>query len=237
MLAPDGELIGKIGYKRTQWYLRKNLAILISENPTIIQLKFEPKGRGSVGDLFYLSNRENKCVVCGCEDKNNLTKHHIIPYCFRRCLPDFIKRHTSHDIIMLCEKCHNKYERFATQRKHELADQYKVSRTVIRFVDKKLLKAKKYATILLKNEVFDISDNMYLYLMKFTNRNIISKKHLVKMSVTNPYKIRIYGISYAKEIVKKIEDLDVFIVDWRKHFINTMNPRFMPKFWDVNKRC
>jgi hypothetical protein len=35
--------------------------------------------------------------------------------------------------------------------------------------------------------------------------------------------------------LKTKQDIQDFIVFWRKHFIDTMNPKFMIDFWDINR--
>jgi hypothetical protein len=42
------------GAKKVTWYLRRGLARVVSENPTTIQLNFEPRGRGHADDMYYL---------------------------------------------------------------------------------------------------------------------------------------------------------------------------------------
>lgn len=76
MIAPDGEVLSNCDSKKIQWYLDKDLAEIVSENPLTIRLNFEPNGRtGSskplkdlYDDHFYTVARENKCVVCGKSD-------------------------------------------------------------------------------------------------------------------------------------------------------------------------
>ena len=34
--------------------------------------------------------------------------------------------------------------------------------------------------------------------------------------------------------VSKIKDIKEFIVDWRRHFIETMDPKFLPEKWSIN---
>lgn len=43
------------------------------------------------------------------------------------------------------------------------------------------------------------------------------------------------GQTYGEMLASKIEDLHEFMVFWRKHFIETMNPQHMPPNWDINK--
>jgi hypothetical protein len=47
MVAPDGEVLSNCDSKKIKWYLDRDLAEVISENPLTIRLKFEPNGRES----------------------------------------------------------------------------------------------------------------------------------------------------------------------------------------------
>lgn len=53
MLAPDGDLLCYCDTTRVKWYLKKNLATVVSEKPYIIKLNFEPtaRGRGELNEL------------------------------------------------------------------------------------------------------------------------------------------------------------------------------------------
>lgn len=46
ILAPDGEILCKCDRKKVEWYLSKNLATKLEDDPLVIQLNFEPNGRG-----------------------------------------------------------------------------------------------------------------------------------------------------------------------------------------------
>lgn len=69
----------------SQWYLERDLAVLIDEDPPTIQLKFSPAGSGNSGSEFYLSEKQNRCVSCGL-DKDYL-RHSIVPHSYRKFLP------------------------------------------------------------------------------------------------------------------------------------------------------
>ena len=43
-------------------------------------------------------------------------------------------------------------------------------------------------------------------------------------------------VQYGKAILEFYKDLDDFASIWRKHFIETMDPKFMPEHWDINRR-
>jgi hypothetical protein len=109
ILSPSGEHVGFSSMSKINWYLQRGLADLIvdSENATSqIQLRFEPKGRKEFETEFYLSPKNDECVVCG--SSIHLLQHSIIPYEFRNYLPEFMKSRLTHDCILSCIQCHHK---------------------------------------------------------------------------------------------------------------------------------
>ena len=103
--APDGEKLGTCDYEKADWYLNKGMAEQVREDPFTVRLKFEPSGR-PVGDCdkFYLTPKNNCCVVCG--EKESLVRKNVIPQEYRKHFPDIMKNHQSHDILLLCGACH-----------------------------------------------------------------------------------------------------------------------------------
>ncbi len=71
----DGEHIFNCSWKKQNWYVKRDLAEIIQEDPLIIRLKFTTAGKGNFDDPYYLQERKNLCVCCG--SQSNLTKHHI----------------------------------------------------------------------------------------------------------------------------------------------------------------
>jgi hypothetical protein len=113
-LDPQGNPLFYCTQKKANSYLRKDIATLISDNPFIFQLNFEPKGRGDSHKL----PKENKCTKCGIDD--NLTRHHVIPYFLRKLMSSESKNHRSDDVVPLCVSCHSKYEKSSERLKRSL---------------------------------------------------------------------------------------------------------------------
>jgi len=76
MLAPDGVCLSNCDKKKAEWYVERNLAKVVAEDPYTVQLNFEPSNRSrsrangeeDLDDEFYVTERENKCVVCGLKE-------------------------------------------------------------------------------------------------------------------------------------------------------------------------
>jgi hypothetical protein len=114
ILAPDGTTLCTCGSKKISWYLSKGLAVLEEEEPLTIRLKFEPRGRGHADDAYYLSDKENRCCVCGHEGQ--YLRHSVVPHAYRQHFPPQMKSHLSHDIVLMCVGCHQRCNLFDTRR-------------------------------------------------------------------------------------------------------------------------
>ena len=73
-------------------------------------------------DEFYVENRKNICVVCGSE--KDYSRFFIIPTLYRPHLPEVMKSHRSHDIVLLCFGCHDKASRSQDKLKYELVSKH-----------------------------------------------------------------------------------------------------------------
>ena len=99
VLSPDGHLMFRCDEKKANWYIKRNLAEIISNDPLIVKLKFQPKGLGNHNKKYGLSVIENICVVCGSDEF--LTRHHVVPTCYRKFFPLEKKSHNFHDVLSL----------------------------------------------------------------------------------------------------------------------------------------
>uniref|UniRef100_A0A0G4I5E9 3'-5' exonuclease domain-containing protein n=1 Tax=Chromera velia CCMP2878 TaxID=1169474 RepID=A0A0G4I5E9_9ALVE len=57
-------------------------------------------------DLYYVSPKENRCVVCG--SRQHFLRFHVVPSCYRTHFPAEFKSHGSHDVLLLCVPCHER---------------------------------------------------------------------------------------------------------------------------------
>lgn len=86
MQAPDGELLCTCDRKKATWYVEMNLGTVVSDDPYIVRLNFEPSGRavGEVGK-FYQQPKMNRCVTCGASD--SYIRKNVIPLEYRKYFP------------------------------------------------------------------------------------------------------------------------------------------------------
>lgn len=237
VLRPSGELLFLTNKSRFDWYLKKGLSDQIDE--FTIKLNFEPNGPGPVHP-FYLIERPSVCVVCGSEE--NLTRHHLIPYCYRTAMPDVYKNHSSHDVLLMCFDCHQIYEcEHALKLRHYLADKYQAPLNG-KFNYKKYKnynQAIGYASTLIEHSdkmplenrqrLHDfIQDYFGVEVTDALLQRVANFKKITKASKHPDF------VSHGKLVVDKLEDIHEFFILWRKHFLCTMKPEYMSEHWDID---
>ncbi|XP_031473178.1 protein RRP6-like 3 isoform X2 [Nymphaea colorata] len=121
--ASDGRLLCYCDKKKLEWYLDRDLAKLVEDDPPAIMLLFEPKGRPEDEDnTFYIQSKKNMCVGCG--EKSHYLRYRIIPSCYRLHFPEHLKSHRSHDIVLLCVDCHEVAHAAAEKYKKQIAVEF-----------------------------------------------------------------------------------------------------------------
>lgn len=118
---PSGIHMFTCGEKKAQWYLERSLAEQIGRRS--IMFKFTPKGHGfNTNELFGRVSRKNICVVSGVD--YGLQRHHIVPYSYRKYLPEKFKSKNHHDVVLINHNIHAQYEKEANKYKKELSEKY-----------------------------------------------------------------------------------------------------------------
>ncbi|CAH9089268.1 unnamed protein product [Cuscuta europaea] len=131
--ANDGRLLCYCDRRKLEWYLNRDLAKLVEEDPPAIMLLFEPKGRPEDEDNdFYIQSKKNICVGCG--ERNHYLRYRIIPSCYRMHFPEHLKSHRSHDIVLLCVDCHEIAHAAAERFKKKIAVEFEIPLFVRRVV-------------------------------------------------------------------------------------------------------
>lgn len=243
---PDGTLMFLCLEKRARWYLDRGLATVTAEDPLTIQLNFEPKGKGGADQedfLYALGEKKNSCVVCGSEDLETLTRHHVVPYEYRKFFPEEFKARSGHDIVAICREDHDIYENaHATKLKRNLEKELGVeSADSVYKSNSHIAKAHSYAKLLMDpDRVLSIPEGRVQYFMKEIKR-VFGKKNLAEIVEINVRKITSERMeTVARQVVEKLEGdpekIQDFIEMWRKHFLENMNPRHMPEGWRVEHR-
>jgi len=258
IMDPDGEFLCNCDKRKTEWYLKRELATLITEEPFTIQLKFKPIGRDNRSqkqiedDLFYTEPRDNSCVCCGA--KNNLQKYHVIPTTYRQHLPKSCKAHRSHDILLLCSICHCKSTKNAEELMKELYDKYIAPQQTEEKAEmqRNMRKAKNLAKRMIEMKGKEQTEDLTKALTKITKSLIgaiipLEEQKIIKPlsnteAIENEKLEEIAKLNNDIEesagaiVVRSINNIEEFIKMWRKRFVEHIKPRFLPKGWSVEHR-
>lgn len=237
-LAPTGEILFRCDQRKMGWYLEKQLATQVDE--LTFQLKFEPQGSGHQGDPFFLQERENRCVVCGTEEK--LTRHHIVPYCYRKFFPKVLIPYGPYDVMMLCLTHHKAYEVFAKAFRKELSNEYDVAFTaeIISYPHDNPTQFRAisaaFALVRYSKQMPEKrQEQLRTWIRKYLQKDEIYEADL-DMLMQLGKNTKTVSIPHGKLIMDAVTDLDVFMCRWRRHFIEKMNPQFLPKHWDPERK-
>lgn len=128
MYARSGELLCFTDKKRLLWYIRKGLAeeVVLGADPLTVRLLFDHKDNDqrSGHHHFYSTARLNRCVSCGAS--SYFLRYRVVPSCYRRAMPERLKSHRSHDVLLLCIGCHEVAQRSAEEVKKEIARDFNI---------------------------------------------------------------------------------------------------------------
>lgn len=229
-----GNLLFRGKEEKGKWYIERGLAKFIGQENDInkYKLTFITKGPGHKGNSFELSYKKNICVVCG--EKYGLTRHHVIPECYSRYYLNKKENRVRniHDVLPLCSICHKKYEHYATQFKRKLAEEYNVP---FEGIFKYPPKVTSYANTLIKYKdkiPFEKRKEMENIIINFLGKKDDLYKNIKLLSKVKRKPIKYYG----ELVVEKIKDFEDFNTRWRQHFLETMNPKYLSKFWKIRRK-
>jgi len=258
---PNGKHMFTCGEKKAKWYLDRDLAFINDENK--ITLTFTPKGDGYKDDeIFGKSIRKTICVVSG--KSYGLQRHHIVPYCYRTHFPPEFKSKNHHDVVLINHKIHSDYERIASDYKDEIAKIYGIGTiSELNTKYTKLLRdsSSTYGIPMnLLNSIFNsfglISEETkidklkqiskhtkipfnklcsYNYIQLYSIYRYLKEKHEIEKERVRNKNRNDYDHGYQLSLKLDTDDkIEEFIKLWRKHFINTMKPKYMPTGWSVD---
>jgi hypothetical protein len=240
--APDGHEMFHCNAQKALWYLNRDIADVISNDPPTLRLKFSPGGPGHIGDVYYLTPKVNQCVVCA--STKDLNRHHVMPRVFRRYMPECIKDHNYHDVLLMCIDCHERYEVEAAKLKQEICKEFgfDINDGGGQIYLPEVGNAVKAARALLHygHEIPEPRKSILLNTVKeyLKDLNVIevTKEDLEEVASHFPWKRPEGGQkNYGEYVVEKIGDIQVFTERWRRHFLEVMNPQYLPEYWDIHK--
>ncbi|KAI5102377.1 exonuclease 3'-5' domain-containing protein 2 [Silurus meridionalis] len=246
--APDGQPLCTCDKKKAKWYLDKGIGELVSEKPFIVRLLFEPSGRPESQKDYYLTAKENVCVVCG--KVESYIRKNIVPHEYRRHFPAEMKDHNSHDILLLCTSCHaasNVYDGFLKQ---QLADEFSAPQgceegvRLLEDSDRRRVRSAARALLSTSNSMppsrrEELLSVVRAYFCKEEEEKEVSEELLhtaanLETRIFNesyvPHGLKVVQ-AYAEQGLRGLIDLER---RWRQHFLSSMQPNFLPPLWSVD---
>nr|XP_057934465.1 exonuclease 3'-5' domain-containing protein 2 [Doryrhamphus excisus]XP_057934466.1 exonuclease 3'-5' domain-containing protein 2 [Doryrhamphus excisus] len=245
--APDGQPLCTCDKKKAKWYLDKGIGVLQSEDPFVVRLLFEPSGRPDSQQDYYLTAKENLCVVCGKAD--SYIRKNIVPHEYRRHFPSEMKDHNSHDILLLCTSCHaasNVHDGFFKQ---QLADEFAApqgceegvrlmedpERRRVRSAARALLTSAEGLPELRRKELQAMIKSFF---------GVSSEREPTgeELQAAASLETRIFNEAYVPHGLKVVRahgerglrGLMELERRWRQHFLNAMRPKHLPPLWSVH---
>ncbi|KAI7892145.1 uncharacterized protein EV154DRAFT_505770 [Mucor mucedo] len=258
------KLMFRCNQKKADWYLKRDLAVLLPKESRSIKLTFEAKGDGHKKGDYMVEDRNNMCVACG--STKDLSIHHVVPEMYRQWMPLVIKAKSSRDLLLLCQHCRLSYEPSAMDFKKRCVREFNIPLEGRGWVSLPHYKvAKKAASALkmhsnvipadrqvtLKTTVFDFwekhgSEVDEELAAKDTEENWDSILEVCSTLVDHfkgPDYIE-HANSAIEQLTKTVEldsegretwpDLEDFIKDWRRHFLRNLDPEFLSELWTVD---
>ncbi|XP_053241041.1 exonuclease 3'-5' domain-containing protein 2 isoform X2 [Podarcis raffonei] len=241
--APDGQPLCTCDRKKAQWYLDKGIGELVSMDPFIVKLQFEPSGRPESKVDYYLTVKENLCVVCG--KRESYIRKNIVPHEYRKHFPIQMKDHNSHDVLLLCTSCHAISNYYDNHLKQQLAEEFGAPigceegvrlledpiRRQVRSGARALLNAdslphaRKEELLQVIKDYFDsvtVSPEMLQEAAGLETR-ICNENYM-------PHGLKVVQC-FSRGGLRSLMQLER---RWRQHFLDVMQPRYLPTQWSVS---
>ena len=233
IISNGGNLLATISDRKANWYLKKGLAIETLPPigyPRAIKLKFEADVNRTPKP-FEINVNENKCVICGKENK--LTRHHVIPWVIRKHFPLQHKQYARQWCVLLCVECHENVELF-TQPLYkekfpqgtEIKRNTNIALQMIKHnghLDK--LSTEKFAN-LLEHSTYKSVEEIPPY--KNKNKNEFRKT----LSIQHKLEIK----KWALKFIHEHDDIKGTKTYFRELFL-TMNPKYLPEgYLDIEQK-
>ncbi|XP_065887256.1 exonuclease 3'-5' domain-containing protein 2-like isoform X2 [Dysidea avara] len=231
LLAPDGPLVATASRKKLE---ETNLGEMVDESP--LTAKLQPKEHHPEDNSCH---RRRICVVCGEEEKNFIHKH-VIPLEYRKHFPVHMKERFSHDVLLLCPLCHQLSCQQDSYYREYLVSYYNapVNGTGKLKGDVWLQQVRNHARALQNHHkipearVYQLMDT----LKTFYRVDDITDHMIQEAANIDPRSANDDFISHGQKVVETVTQegkLIEFQISWRKHFLDSMKPQYLPPQWSI----
>ncbi|XP_033113079.1 exonuclease 3'-5' domain-containing protein 2-like [Anneissia japonica] len=242
--APDGRQLCICDFKKAEWYVRKGIGTVVSEDePYTVRLNFEPAAIPSSDQEYYLQDKENICVVCGRGDM--YMRKYVVPHEYRRYFPKKMRHHSSHDVLLLCIDCHLESWNHDQFLRRQLANECNADfdRNNSEYIeDHTVLKVRSAAKALLRNrctipepriKILESTVKNY-YNVDTVDDTLLEKTVNLETRILNEEFTGSHGKKVVMHKARQKDGLLEFERMWRRHFVNTMKPQFLPALWSID---
>ena len=192
------------------------------------------------------SDKKNECVACG--NTEHHMRHYVVPFAYRTLFPKKFKSHLSHDVVILCPTCQVFCDQQRQLRMKEIEGRLRIPGEEFRaqpeLRDSRLYHLRSCALALMKSR-------KKLPEEKIKNYEMLVKEYLnipADTSLTNEQIQTVANVDYKTEnpdyisgpelVINSLGDDEQKIIDfikgWRRHFLDTMRPKHLPKGWGVD---
>ena len=185
-------------------------------------------------------------------------RHFIVPYCYRTLLLPHFKMHLSHDVVILCPSCHfaadqrlqrrkTELERYERRRVHEQSAQAELVDPAIQRVQRAANALLKWNETLPESKVSQYEELVRQWWLEESgdepcDHDGISRVQLeracqLQSRIRNPLCVsstRVVISSLQKDGAFDEDACARFVRDWRRHFVDSMMPRFLPTGWSID---
>nr|XP_030711206.1 exonuclease 3'-5' domain-containing protein 2 isoform X2 [Globicephala melas] len=241
--APDGQPLCTCDRRKAQWYLDKGIGELVSEEPFVVKLQFEPAGRPESPGDYYLMVKENLCVVCG--KKDSYIRKNVIPHEYRKHFPIEMKDHNSHDVLLLCTSCHAISNYYDNHLKQQLAREFQAptgSEEGLRLLeDPERRQVRSGARALLNAEGLPEhrKEELLQALREFYHTDTVTEEMLQEAASLETRISNENYIPHGLKVVQRhtqggLRSLMQLESRWRQHFLDSMQPKHLPQQWSVD---
>lgn len=245
LLAPDGQPLCVCDTKKAQWYIQKGLGVQVDGEVFTVKLNFEPSGRpeGVAGE-YYLTFKENVCVVCGQSD--SYLRKYIVPHEYRKHFPEIMRDHQSHDILLMCVQCHQRSNLHDYDLRHALAEECNApigTDEDVKVREDFALKGVRSAARALDNhrKCHNLPESrvqeLSKFLMDYYQTDILTDEVIAKGLKLESTVYNSDYLPHGRKVVDHYMNTCGIIPlekKWREHFLLKMKPKFLPPLWSVD---
>lgn len=255
---PNGEILCYSNSKKAYWYIDRSLATIITKEPLVVRLNFEPNIKSGVemrDRKFFIKEKNNECVVCGSSE--SFLRYRVVPLLYRQYFPSEFKNFCRHDVLLLCATCHEQCNKHAELLKRKVAEDYQVplySYLPSKKIKEQVAAIRKVCVSLIKNfdripevrkeELFrnieEFVKEVCPQFEKFWNKSplqvaeILADEKIVKEinGEENGSACREDEMNFhGKLVMEKVKDIKGFVYLWKRNFVEKMQPKFLPGSW------